>query len=119
MVFKPWPIIYGGYKKFYYYSDHPHLRKSNFLEKFGRYTEGKNVDITEYGMMMSFLKSKGKALFYEDFKGLFDQVNSLVEPSTTKRNYWREAKNPFVTFARHLYRHFKFYYDYHFRDFRN
>lgn len=26
--------------KFYCYSDHPHLRRSNFLNKFGRYPEG-------------------------------------------------------------------------------
>ena len=36
MKFKIW---YPGYKKFYAYSDHPHLRRSNFLEKFGRYSE--------------------------------------------------------------------------------
>ena len=116
MRFNALPFI-RGYRKFYYYSDHPHLRRSNFLEKFGRYTEGKNVDITEYRMMMSFLQKKGKALFYEDHKGLFDQLNSNVEPSTTKRNYWREAGNPLVSFTRHIYRHLKFNYDYHFMRF--
>ena len=40
MQFKWW---LPGYKKFYYYSDHPHLRKSNFFEKFGRYPEGEIV----------------------------------------------------------------------------
>lgn len=113
MKFSPWPF-YWGYKKFYCYSDHPHLRRSNFLQKFGRYPEGVKGDVTEYRMMMSFLKNKGKAIFYDDFKGLFDQVNSSAEPSTMKRNYWREADNPLVTFARHVYRHLKFNYDYHF-----
>ena len=114
MRFSPWPF-YWGYKKFYVYSDHPHLRRSSFLEKFGRYPEGVKGDVTEYRMMMSFLRKKGQAIFYEDFKGLFDQVNSSTEPSTMKRNYWREAGNPLVTFARHAYRHLKFNFDYHFR----
>lgn len=113
MLFTPWPFRWG-YKKFYCYSDHPHLRKSDFLTKFGRYPEGVKGDVTEYRMMMSFLKKKGKGLFYEDYKGLFDQVNSTAEPSTMKRNYWREAGNPLVTTARHLYRHLKFNFDYHF-----
>ena len=109
MNFKIW---YPGYKKFYMYSDHPHLRRSTFLQKFGRYPEGVNVEVSEYGMMMSFLKNKGKALFYEDYKGLLDQVNSSVEPSTFKRNYWRESNNPFVAASRHLFRHLKFNYRY-------
>ncbi len=113
MLFSAWPF-YWGYKKFYCYSDHPHLRRSNFLEKFGRYPEGVKGDVTEYRMMMSFLKNKGKGLFYEDFKSLFDQVNSSAEPSTMKRNYWRNAGNPIVSFARHIYRHLKFNMDYHF-----
>ena len=113
MRFNPWPI-YWGYKKFYCYSDHPHLRRSSFLQKFGRYAEGVKGDVTEYRMMMSFLKNKGKALFYEDYKALFEQVNSSAEPSTMKRNYLREANNPLVTMLRHLYRHLKFNADYHF-----
>jgi len=39
MIFNAWPW-YWGYRKFYFYSDHPHLRRSNFLEKFGRYDKG-------------------------------------------------------------------------------
>lgn len=106
--------FYWGYKKFYMYSDHPHLRRSNFLNKFGRYAEGVKGDVTEYRMMMSFLKQKGKGLFYEEFKDLFNQVNSTAEPSTMKRNLWREANNPLISAARHLYRHLKFNYDFHF-----
>jgi len=100
-----------GYKKFYAYSDHPHLRRSNFLEKFGRYPEGVKGDVTEYRMMMSFLKHKGKALFYEDYRNLFYQKNSAAEPSTMKRNFWRESNNIIVHLLREGYRHFKFNYD--------
>lgn len=113
VLFRPWPW-YWGYRKFYVYSDHPHLRRSSFFEKFGRYQEGIKSDITEYRMMMSFLREKGKALFYDNFQELFDQRNSEEEPSTIKRNYWRESGNIVVTAARHLYRHMKFNYDYHF-----
>ncbi|WP_207427306.1 glycosyltransferase [Pedobacter sp. SYSU D00535] len=114
MVFSPWPW-YWGYRKYYFYSDHPHLRRSNFLDKFGKYPEGIKGDATEYHMMFSVLQKKPKALYYNDFKGLFDQSNSAAEPSTMKRNYWREAGNPLVTAMRHLYRHIKFNFDYHFR----
>lgn len=110
-------ILYPGYKKFYQYSDHPHLRRTTFLQKFGRYTEGVKGDVTEYNMMMSFLQHKGKGLFYEDFKGLFDQINTSDEPSTMKRNFWRESNNPAVWFARQLYRHYKMNKDYLLRKF--
>lgn len=102
--------IFSTYKKFYMYSDHPHLRRSSFLNKFGDYKEGVNVEKAEYGMMMSFLKNKGKGLFYEDFQGLFDQMNSSEEPSTFKRN-WKRHPNFLIAIARHLYRHLKFNYD--------
>ncbi len=48
MIFKaaPW---YTNHLKFYYYSDHPHLRRTSFFEKFGRYPEGLKGDVTEYG----------------------------------------------------------------------
>jgi glycosyltransferase involved in cell wall biosynthesis len=111
MIFKPW---YLGYIKFFFYSDHPHLRRSSFFQKFGRYEEGLKGDVTEYRMMMSVLKKKGKGMFYSDYRGLFDQKNSEEEPSTMKRNYWRESRNPFVTAARHCYRHVKFNFDYAF-----
>lgn len=106
-----------GYKKFYYYSDHPHLRRSNFFEKFGRYIEGFSGDFTEYSMMLSFLQKKGRGLFYENFTELFAQENSSEEPSTMKRNFWRESKNPAVFFLRELYRYSKFNYDLLFRKF--
>jgi len=111
MLFNP-ASLFSTYNKFYVYSDHPHLRRSSFLEKFGEYKEGVNVEQAEYSMMMSFLKKKGKGLFYEDFKGLFDQKNSEDEPSTFKRNWKRHPTNIFIKAARHLYRHLKFNSDY-------
>ncbi|MCF0068932.1 glycosyltransferase [Dyadobacter sp. CY261] len=101
-----------GYRKFYAYSDHPHLRRINFFDKFGRYTEGQKGDVTEYRMMMSFLKNRGTGYFYKDFTGLFIQQNSEAEPSTMKRNMWRESNNFLLTQIRHLYRHLKFNFDY-------
>jgi glycosyltransferase involved in cell wall biosynthesis len=106
MIFNPWDI-FSTYNKYYMYSDHPHLRRSNFLNKFGDYKEGVNVEKAEYSMMMSFLKKKGKGLFYEDFKSLFDQKNSEDEPSTFKRN-WKRHPNLLIGVVRHFYRHVKF-----------
>jgi glycosyltransferase involved in cell wall biosynthesis len=113
MDFKIW---YPGYRKFYAYSDHPHLRRSNFLERFGRYTENAKGDVTEYRMMMSYLKKKGRALYYDDNRCLLDTKNPEHEPSTMKRNYWRESNNVLVAGARHCYRYIKFNYDYFFMD---
>jgi glycosyltransferase involved in cell wall biosynthesis len=115
MIFSPSPW-YAGYKKFYYYSDHPHLRRNNFFSKFGRYREGIAVEKTEYKMMMSVIKNKGKALFYENFNDLFTQENSSSEPSTVKRNYWRETTNPLVVLVRHTFRYVKFNMDYYLTD---
>lgn len=107
MMFSLWPW-YTGYNKFYYYSDHPHLRRTSFFSKFGRYVENTPVERTEYRMMMSVIKKKGKAIFYEDFQALFLQANSSAEPSTVKRNFWRESGNPLIGLARHTYRYIRF-----------
>jgi len=104
MLFKIW---YPGYRKFHVYSDHPHLRRSTFLQKFGNYKEGIKGDRTEFLMALSFLKHKGKAMFYEDYKGLFNQVNSDAEPSTMTRSDLRQSSNPFIRFARAIYRNVK------------
>lgn len=111
MIFQPWKL---NYQKFYYYSDHPHLRRSTFPVKFGRYAENEKTERTEYKMMFSFLKNKGKALFYENYQDLFLQLNSSVEPSTVRRNFWRENNNVLISGVRHLYRHLRFNLDYHF-----
>ncbi|WDF53683.1 glycosyltransferase [Mucilaginibacter sp. KACC 22063] len=108
MVFKIW---YPGHRKFHCYSDHPHLRRSNFFEKFGRYREGLKGDRTEFLMALSFLKHVGKGMFYEDYKGLFDQVNSSDEPSTMTRSDFRTSTNPLVSFVRMIYRNVKHTYE--------
>lgn len=108
MTFRPW---LPGYRKFYYYSDHPHLRRTTFPNKFGKYKEGLKVEKTEYEMMMSFLKKDGKGLFYTDFQQLFTQKNTTEEPSTVRRNFWRENNSFIITGMRHLYRHLKFNFD--------
>lgn len=109
MNFKFW---FPGYEKFYCYSDHPHLRRSNFFQKFGRYPEGLKGDVTEYRMMMSFLQQKGKGMFYLDYRNLFFQKNSTEEPSTMKRNFLRESNNFLINIIREIYRYFKLSFDY-------
>ncbi len=109
MIFK---LTLPGYRKFYYYSDHPHLRKSSFFSRFGRYREGLKTDVTEYRMMMSFLANKGKALFYTNYTTVFEQINSTSEPSTVKRNFWRKSENPLISVIRDLYRYTRFNLDY-------
>ncbi|MEM7106958.1 MAG: glycosyltransferase [Bacteroidota bacterium] len=122
-AYKPYPYLkpYGkgfskmifdlklkGYGKFYAYSDHPHLRRSSFPQKFGKYKLGHNPEQTEYRMMMSYLQNNGQGLFYDNFKSLFEHMNSSDEPSTMKRNSIRRGNNPVVVQIRHLYRHLKF-----------
>jgi len=63
-------------------------------------------------MAVSFLKNKGKAMFYDDFKGLFEQVNSDDEPSTMKRSDLRQSPNFVIAFVRNIYRNIKHSYDY-------
>ncbi len=104
MVYNPWLT---DHLKFYYYSDHPHLRRSSFLDKFGRYVEGETGDFTEYQMAISFLKHKGKGLFYNDYNSLFNHHNLATEPSTIKRSSWRYQKNALNTFVRIFYYKFK------------
>lgn len=99
------------YTKIYAYSDHPHLRRSNFLDKFGRYPEGLKGDKTEYRMCISFIQKKGKGLFYKDFQHLFDQVNSADEPSTMRREAWRQSNNPIISAIRNIYRQIKYNFD--------
>lgn len=95
---------YLGYMKFYQYSDHPHLRRSTFLEKFGPYKEGVNSDYTEYSMCLSFLRAGGKGIIYEDIQANFDQVNDQKEPSTaTFRKDWKNSNNFFIKGLRKVY----------------
>lgn len=100
----PW---YTNHLKFYVYSDHPHLRRSDFLEKFGHYAESVKGDITEYRMAVSFIKHKGKGLFYDDFTKVFYQKNSAAEPSTMNRSNWRESQHLILLMIRAVYLKFK------------
>ncbi len=106
MIFNNSPM-YGNHLKFYMYSDHPHLRRSDFLKKFGSYKEGVKGDKTEFLMALSFIKHKGRGLFYNNFNDLFWQKNTPGEPSTMYRVKWRQSKNSFVLGLRHLYLRFK------------
>lgn len=110
MQYKPWYTHTG---KIYQYSDHPHLRRSTFFEKFGRYAECITVDKTEYVMCISFIRHKGKALFYNNFNKLFTQENSTSEPSTWQRNNWRQSENILIAAVRNLYRQVKYNYHLH------
>jgi len=112
MLYKPWYTHTG---KIYQYSDHPHLRRTTFPQKFGRYAEGIKSDKTEYLMCISFIRNKGKALFYNDFKSLFLQENSAAEPSTVQRSDWRQSNNALVGLVRGVYRQLKYNYDLHLR----
>jgi glycosyltransferase involved in cell wall biosynthesis len=97
--------------KIYQYSDHPHLRRSSFFEKFGRYKEGIKSDKAEYLMCVSFIQNKGKGLFFNDYKNLFDQKNSSDEPSTVQRVNWTQSGNILIATVRNIYRLIK--YNYH------
>ncbi|GAB2546013.1 hypothetical protein GCM10027085_42040 [Spirosoma aerophilum] len=107
MVFKPMPW-HMNHLKFYYYSDHPHLRRSTFFEKFGRYVEGRNGDITEFSMCLSFLKNGGKGLFFEHFTSVFDQANSSSEPSTAVFRKERGFDKRTYLFLRKFYLVYRF-----------
>lgn len=74
---RPW---YINHHKFYVYSDHPHLRRKSFSDKFGRHLEILDADKTELSMCRSFLKQKGRGLYYEDYTELFEHKNSQEEP---------------------------------------
>jgi glycosyltransferase involved in cell wall biosynthesis len=100
MLYSFWDM---NHLKFYYYSDHPHLRRSNFLEKFGRYPEGIKGDLTEYKMAIHFLQKKGKGLFFNQFSSLFYQKNTFSEPSTMDRANWKLSDNLLIKFSRLAY----------------
>lgn len=108
MIYKRWSL---NYQKVFYYSDHPHLRRSSFIEKFGPYTEEVSVDRSEYRMCISFLQQRGKGLFYNDYQGLFKQKNPEDEPSTTIRKSITLSENQIIKFFRDFYRQFKYNYD--------
>jgi len=119
MIFSP-SFFANNHLKFYVYSDHPHLKRSSFLQKFGRYPEGIKGDLTEFRMALSFVQNKGRGLFYENFNDLFYQKNSADEPSTMGRSSWRESKNPAALAVRAVYLQVKLLrwtYDYFFKHY--
>lgn len=103
------PTLGTNYKKIYSYSDNPHLRRNNFLQKFGNYAEGISGDKTEYRMCISFIQKNGKGLFYNDYKALFDHKNDDDEPSMMNREYnWKNSNKKLIAALRHLYRQIKY-----------
>ena len=105
MIYSPWNF---NHLKFYFYSDHPHLRRSNFFEKFGRYKENCNPNKSEFSMVLSFIKNHASGLFFDDFTTLFDQVNSSAEPSTINGPNWRTKANLPIKILRRVYLPFRF-----------
>ncbi|GAA4409677.1 hypothetical protein GCM10023187_33310 [Nibrella viscosa] len=99
MIFKP-ELWYSDHLKFYLYSDHPHLRRSHFPDKFGRYAEGIHSDKTEFLMCLSVIKKKARGLFLNQFSEMFDQLNPPEEPSTIGRSDWRQSRNPLFLLLR-------------------
>ncbi|RZL16561.1 MAG: glycosyltransferase [Hymenobacter sp.] len=102
MVFKP-QLWANNHLKFYVYSDHPHLRRTSFPVKFGRYQEGVKGDTTEANMAKAFIRRGGRGIFFEDFNGLFYQKNSSTEPSTMHRASWRASTTPLALSLRFVY----------------
>lgn len=109
------PFMGIRYTKIYQYTDHPHLRRRDFIDKFGKYDEGIPSDRAEYNMCLSFIRNKGKGYFYTDFTTLFVQANSAAEPSTVDRLNWRNSRNVFVSLLRNVYRQIKYNVDIYFK----
>jgi glycosyltransferase involved in cell wall biosynthesis len=98
------------------YSDHPHLRRSNFLQKFGNYKEGIKSDRAEFRMVISFLQHKGKSLIHDDYREIFIQENSAQEPSQVGRKKFRQqiqlTDSFMIGMIRSIYRNIKYRLDY-------
>ena len=107
MLFSPMPW-YSDHLKFYLYSDHPHLRRSDFFDKFGRYPEGLKGDVTEFTMCLSFLKRKARGLLFDNFTEVFDQRNSEDEPSTMDRGSWKQKESLLISILRQVYLRYRF-----------
>jgi glycosyltransferase involved in cell wall biosynthesis len=101
-----------GFKQFYCYSDHPHMRRNTFQNKFGTFVEGIHSDKSEFRMVLSFLSHKGIALIHDNYQGLFLQENDMKEPSTVRRppakKYLQSTNFFLIRMVRVLYRNFKY-----------
>ncbi len=62
-------------------------------------------------MCVSFIRHKGRGLFYLDYKDLFVQKNSSDEPSTMTRSSWKQRDDFFMNMAKRVYRSVKYNYD--------
>src|SRR5690606_13274917 len=102
MIFEP-SLFKWDHLKFYVYSDHPHLRRSSFLDKFGSYVEGRDVNYTEFQMCLAYIKQQGRGLVTPAISDIFDQLNSPDEPSTANRSSWKVSRNLVVRFMRRMY----------------
>jgi glycosyltransferase involved in cell wall biosynthesis len=103
-LYKPLRMNHFG---FFMYSDNPHIRRSNFLEKFGRFEEGIAGEVAEHNMAIRFIQRKGKGLFYEDYGSLFKHINEGEEQSTFPRASWRTSANPILLSLRTVYLRYK------------
>lgn len=113
------PKLWGAkYNKIYCYSDNPHLRRTSFFHKFGRYEEGLSGDETEYKMCLSFLCNRGRGLFYVDSLQLFKHRNTFDEPSTMGRPDWTRSRTFFIRIIRAVYKQLRFNYDIHVRGYK-
>jgi glycosyltransferase involved in cell wall biosynthesis len=101
MLFKR-SLWFLDHLKFRIYSDHPHLRRSAFFQKFGRYLEGQRGDPTEYNMCMQFLNKGGKALMFNG-PDLFLHEHGSIEPNTMVRSKWKLSNSLLVSILRSLY----------------
>lgn len=111
------PNLYGfKYNKMYCYSDTPHLRRTSFFEKFGRYEEDVSGDETEYRMCLNFIRNKGNALFFVNSTKLFKHHNTQGEPSTMDRPIWMKNRAFLYRLVLAIYKQFRFNYDLHFRN---
>ncbi|WP_345951919.1 glycosyltransferase [Mucilaginibacter sp. PAMB04274] len=102
MLFKP-TLLHLNHLKFRLYSDHPHLRRSHFFQKFGRYIEGQRGDPTEYNMCMQFIRKNGRALMFNADSDLFLHEHGAIEPNTMVRSKWKLSNSFFVSVMRNLY----------------
>lgn len=101
MLFKP-HLWHLDHLKFRLYSDHPHLRRTDFFNKFGRYAEGKSGDQTEYEMCLKFISAGGRGLIYKA-NDLFLHENGHLEPNTMVREKWKLSNTVAIRLLRSLY----------------
>lgn len=106
------PVFSNGCRKIYAYTDHRYLNRTGFPNKFPLYREDFKPDATAYNMMMSFPKKRERCIFYGDYKTLFDQLNSTLEPIIIRRSSLCTTAKPLVVSVRNVYLYIKIYCSY-------